>query len=109
MLWQLKYFKLLYLNFILAHPFTGKFYDYEDQNAPILNRFDGKTLVLTLPENIEVKDLKWLSVWCRRFAINFGDFRFNVEDTTDRFETTTEEIGKFWNIEIKVSQPLYII
>merc|ERR1719362_2622192 len=37
-----------------------------------------KTLpfVLTLPDDIEVKDLKWISIWCRRFELTFGDFVF---------------------------------
>ena len=62
----------------------GKFYDYDDQSAPILSqRFDGlqNDIVLTLPDDIEVKDLKWISIWCRRFEISFGDFIF-----TDHFD-----------------------
>ena len=57
----------------------GKFYDYDDKSAPILSqRFDGlqNDIVLTLPDNIEVKDLKWISIWCRKFEISFGDFVF---------------------------------
>ena len=40
--------------------------------------FDGSQndLVLTLPDDIEVKDLKWISIWCRRFELTFGDFVF---------------------------------
>jgi len=55
---------------ILPHPFEGKFYDNGDRSAPVLSqRFDGSQndLVLTLPDDIEVKDLKWISIWCRRF------------------------------------------
>ena len=60
---------------ILPHPFKGVFYDYEDQSAPILSgRFDGSNdIELTLPEGTEATDLKWLSVWCRAFSVNFGD------------------------------------
>ena len=59
--------------------FLGKFYDNGDRSAPILSQsFDGSQndLVLTLPDDIEVKDLKWISVWCRRFELTFGDFVF---------------------------------
>ena len=40
--------------------------------------FDGSQndLVLTLPDDIEVKDLKWISIWCRRFGLTCGDFVF---------------------------------
>jgi len=64
---------------ILPHPFEGKFYDNVDRSAPILSQsFDGSQndLVLTLPDDIEVKDLKWISIWCRRFELTFGDFVF---------------------------------
>ena len=28
---------------------------------------------LTLPDDINASDLKWLSVWCRAYSVNFGD------------------------------------
>jgi hypothetical protein len=87
---------------LLAHPFRGKFFHYTDPNAPVLRRFRGETrIVLTLPEGIKVTDLKWISVWCRRFAVNFGDFNFSDRQTsgnTAEDETTTEfiiEQGKY--------------
>lgn len=59
---------------ILPHPFDGTFFDYEDRSAPILEgRFDKVDLTLTLPPGTQVSDLKWLSVWCRAFKVNFGD------------------------------------
>jgi len=62
---------------ILPYPFEGKFYEYEDQNAPILERrFNGEEIVLTLPDDLKATDIKWLSVWCRRFRVNFGDMFF---------------------------------
>ena len=30
-------------------------------------------LELTLPTDIKVSDIKWLSVWCRKFKLNMGD------------------------------------
>lgn len=62
---------------ILPYPFDGKFYEYEDQSAPILSkRFNGEEIVLTLPETLKATDIKWLSVWCRAFQVNFGDLTF---------------------------------
>jgi len=58
---------------ILPFPFDGKFYDYEDRSAPVLGRFEGADLTLHLPPGTQVSDLKWLSVWCRAFTVNFGD------------------------------------
>ena len=59
----------------------GKWYDNGDQLAPKLKRFDGSQddIVLTLPDDTEVKDLKWISIWCRKFKQNFGYFIFQGE------------------------------
>merc|ERR1711997_511782 len=63
---------------ILPYPFEGKFFEYEDQSAPILSgRFSGdKEITLTLPDTLKATDIKWLSVWCRAFSVNFGDLTF---------------------------------
>ena len=63
---------------ILPYPFEGKFYEYEDQSAPILDEeFSGdKNVKLTLPDTLKATDIKWLSVWCRAFSANFGDLIF---------------------------------
>merc|ERR1712106_1123900 len=34
-----------------------------------------------LPENMKVSDIKWLSVWCRKFAVDFGNLMFPVDVT----------------------------
>ena len=73
---------------ILPYPFDGKFYKYKDSDAPVLTGyFDGsKDLKLTLPDDLNVSDLKWFSVWCRQFSVNFGDLifpdNFSLDKTT---------------------------
>ena len=61
---------------ILPYPFENKFYEYNDKNAPIITGvFDGNTDIrLTTPESLKTTDIKWLSVWCRKFEVNFGSF-----------------------------------
>ena len=70
---------------ILPHPFQGKFYDFEDTKAPILDKaYDGsqRPIVLELPTRIKVSNLKWISVWCRQYEINFGDFVIANDEPT---------------------------
>ena len=31
---------------------------------------------MTLPDDLKATDIKWLSVWCRAFSVNFGDIYF---------------------------------
>ncbi|XP_059096369.1 uncharacterized protein LOC131890931 isoform X2 [Tigriopus californicus] len=62
---------------ILPYPFQGEFYEYTDSNAPIITgKFDKVNITLTLPEDLKVTDLKWISVWCRQFSVNFADAFF---------------------------------
>ena len=45
---------------------------------------------LTLPDDLKATDIKWLSVWCRRFRVNFGDMFF-PEDLS--FEDNTLDVA----------------
>jgi len=82
---------------ILPYPFEGKFYNYEDREAPILTRrFNNEDVTLTLPDDLKATDLKWMSVWCRQFRVNFGDIFFpadlsvHSDDESADAETTDE-------------------
>ena len=83
---------------LLAHPFRGQFYAYNDPEAPVLRRFTGDNpIILTLPDGVKVTDLKWISVWCRRFAINFGDLLLeNLPDLED-LDTTQDSGWSFFD------------
>nr|XP_022918431.1 protein Skeletor, isoforms B/C isoform X1 [Onthophagus taurus] len=47
--------------------------EYDGEESPPLGEFSNSDLILRLPVGIRIKDIKWLSVWCRRFTINFGE------------------------------------
>ena len=54
----------------------GQNYQYRDTSAPVLGRSDDEQIALKLPSNMKVGDLKWISVWCRRFTVDFGNLIF---------------------------------
>ena len=54
----------------------GQNYQYRDSSAPVLGRSDDEQIALKLPANMKVGDLKWISVWCRRFTVDFGNLIF---------------------------------
>jgi len=73
---------------IITYPSDGKSYSYEDENVPILKRaFTNEEIELTLPGGLKPKEIKWLSVWCRKFKVNFGDIFF-----PDNMESELEDI-----------------
>ena len=63
---------------IISYPDTGVCYDYNDHSAPLLTEaYDGtKDVVLTLPCSLDVTKIKWLSVWCRAYSMDFGSLIF---------------------------------
>ncbi|XP_023219736.1 protein Skeletor, isoforms B/C-like [Centruroides sculpturatus] len=38
----------------------------------VLREYKDKDIIITLPEGKKIKDIKWLSVWCEKFSVNFG-------------------------------------
>ncbi|XP_046668764.1 protein Skeletor, isoforms B/C [Homalodisca vitripennis] len=47
--------------------------DYIGREPPILNAYNKTDVILRLPNGKRIRDMRWLSVWCRRFTVNFGD------------------------------------
>ncbi len=45
-------------------------------SVQILDRADGVEITLTLPSGYKASELKWLSVWCRQFSVDFGHVVF---------------------------------
>jgi len=55
--------------------FPQKFWTNDD-DIPTLPEFKSETFKLTLPPGIHVSDLKWLSVYCRKYTKDFGNISF---------------------------------
>merc|ERR1711971_596858 len=55
--------------------FIQKLYDINDE-IPALPEFRNEQFKITLPPGIHVSDLKWLSVYCRKFTKDFGNVKF---------------------------------
>ncbi|XP_055715595.1 protein Skeletor, isoforms B/C [Phlebotomus papatasi] len=45
----------------------------ERGSTGVLRRYRNKDITLSLPEGKTLRDIKWFSVWCDEFAVNFGD------------------------------------
>ncbi|KAJ6637834.1 Protein Skeletor, isoforms B/C [Pseudolycoriella hygida] len=44
-----------------------------DKNPPILQAYHNADIILRLPMGKRIRDIRWLSVWCRRFTVDFGE------------------------------------
>ena len=47
----------------------------ENGKGEPLRQYDSKTLVLTLPGDLTVFDVDWISIWCKAFDIDFAHIR----------------------------------
>ncbi|XP_050585241.1 protein Skeletor, isoforms B/C isoform X1 [Bombus affinis] len=45
----------------------------EGSDPVVLKLYNYTDIILKLPNGKRIRDIKWLSVWCRRFTVNFGD------------------------------------
>ena len=53
---------------------------YKDPSILPLPAFSGtEEIILKLPENAIVANLRWLSLWCRAFSVDFGHVKFPME------------------------------
>ncbi|XP_044754723.1 protein Skeletor, isoforms B/C isoform X2 [Coccinella septempunctata] len=47
--------------------------DYIGRDPPVLKAYNNTDVILRLPGGKRIRDIKWLSVWCRRFTVDFGE------------------------------------
>ncbi|XP_065078550.1 protein Skeletor, isoforms B/C isoform X1 [Ochlerotatus camptorhynchus] len=47
--------------------------EYTGREPPSLGQHNNSNVVLKLPMGKRIRDIRWLSVWCRRFTVDFGD------------------------------------
>ncbi|XP_011874994.1 PREDICTED: protein Skeletor, isoforms B/C [Vollenhovia emeryi] len=54
--------------YIVPYPETDK-----GSDPRVLEAYNYTDIILRLPGGKRIRDIKWLSVWCRRFTVDFGD------------------------------------
>ncbi|XP_050304285.1 protein Skeletor, isoforms B/C isoform X2 [Anthonomus grandis grandis] len=47
--------------------------DYHEREPPVLKAHNNSNIILRLPMGKRIRDIRWLSVWCRRFTVDFGE------------------------------------
>ncbi|CAH0554651.1 unnamed protein product [Brassicogethes aeneus] len=43
------------------------------RDPPQLSAYNNTDVILRLPNGKRIRDIRWLSVWCRRFTVDFGE------------------------------------
>ena len=50
---------------------------YDDPDIPVLGRYEGQDIELTLPQGVEVDNIRWISLYCRQFNMDFGHVKID--------------------------------
>ena len=50
---------------------------YDDPDIPVLGRFDGQDIELNLPQGVEADNIRWISLYCRQFNMDFGHVKID--------------------------------
>jgi len=45
---------------------------YDDPDIPVLGRFEGQDIELNMPEGVDAEKIRWISLYCRQFNLDFG-------------------------------------
>ena len=53
---------------------------YPENSDQKLGKFNGETIKINLPKEIRFDEIGWLSVWCRKFSVDFGHLMFDNEN-----------------------------
>lgn len=56
---------------------TGFIIPDENGSKKPLKGYKNADIVLKLPKGKSLRDIKWFSIWCRKFRVNFGDIKLN--------------------------------
>lgn len=47
----------------------------ENGSSNVLRKYQGETLVISLPEEVTIYDFDFFGVWCKQFQVNFGQVK----------------------------------
>merc|ERR1711902_111382 len=56
---------------------------YPENSDQKLGKFNGETIKINLPKEIKFDEIGWLSVWCRKFGVDFGHLIFENYGSTN--------------------------
>ena len=62
---------------------------YGRREPPYLQRMKNEDVLLKLPHGMKMRDVRWLSIWCRRFTVNYGDVYL-----PDNIQIPRPEVGR---------------
>jgi hypothetical protein len=45
---------------------------FQQHDPPSLKKMRNENVLLSLPGELKVSDIRWIAIWCRRFTVNYG-------------------------------------
>ena len=67
---------------------------YPENSDQKLGKFNGETIKINLPKEIRFDEIGWLSVWCRKFSVDFGHLIFDYGSSNVNIDENHNENDK---------------
>ena len=74
---------------ILPHPFSGTFYQADDKDAPVLARAQRETVILQIPPQVKLTDIRRVAIYSRQFGVDYGSVKLPESEAEEEVEITT--------------------
>merc|ERR1711983_415990 len=77
---------------------------YPENSDQKLGEFNGETIKINLPKEIRFDEIGWLSVWCRKFSVDFGHWIENYGSSNVNIDENHNENDHYGSSNVNIDE-----
>merc|ERR1712223_961821 len=77
---------------------------YPENSDQKLGEFNGETIKINLPKEIKFDEIGWLSVWCRKFSVDFGHLIFDYGSSNVNIDENHNENHNYDSSNVNIDK-----
>jgi len=77
---------------------------YPENSDQKLGEFNGETIKINLPKEIRFDEIGWLSVWCRKFSVDFGHWIENYGSSNVNIDENHNENDNYGSSNVNIDE-----
>merc|ERR1711983_602230 len=77
---------------------------YPENSDQKLGEFNGETIKINLPKEIRFDEIGWLSVWCRKFSVDFGHWIENYGSSNVNIDENHNENDNYGSTNVNIDE-----
>merc|ERR1712223_788705 len=79
---------------------------YPENSDQKLGEFNGETIKINLRNEIKFDEIGWLSVWCRKFSVDFGHLIFDYGSSNVNIDENHNENDHYGSSNVNIDEKL---